>query len=574
MRGGVGAALATVGLAGCLVVPHAAAVQCTSDTECDTSAGEVCQENVCWGNPPSGMFAASLTAPSQATNLIGTQLPVISVPADGFLDGLDLAVPVTFSGRVVEGCDGCASSTIAAQLTVTTPPAFAGGPSATVTTTSSANATGDSFSIQLAPLPTTAAPYELTITPIDDPTGSASAATLVPPLRASLALTGNSDQTFTLGSPSPVHVTGTLTDAQGGPLTGYDIIARGRWNAGEAAQLVSNVVHTTDGTFDLVLSDDVTGTIDIVATPNAATGTAATLTLPGLPISGSASNVLAQPSMLGQGVPIDIAITGTSADGTVGAIAGVALDVSARLAGTGGAVASLDVQATTGSDGHAQVTLLEGMGLYTVSVIPPVTSNSASLFGQTLDPVQTKSTTIQLPQRVALSGSVVDADGKPVAGMQVSASPSASFLWSLPDAAQAFASSITLAPATTTATGGFELLVDPSVGQLAASYDLQLEPASETVDPHTTLSNVAVVADSPSMTLKPIHLPEPAFIHGVITDPTGNPVMNANLAIYLIISDETPCSATNAPAPCAVPALQEAHAQSDSSGIVRFSLPR
>src|ERR1700733_1404554 len=91
-------------LAGCLVVPAAAVVQCQTDKDCNTTAGEVCQENVCWGDPPTGMFAATLTAPPQATSLIGTQLPIITVPANGFVDGLDLAVPVTFSGRVIEGC--------------------------------------------------------------------------------------------------------------------------------------------------------------------------------------------------------------------------------------------------------------------------------------------------------------------------------------------------------------------------------------------------------------------------------------------------------------------------------------
>ena len=54
-------------LAGCLEVPHGAGDRSATTTrDCNAAHGEVCDEGVCWGNPPTGLFAATLSPPSDA----------------------------------------------------------------------------------------------------------------------------------------------------------------------------------------------------------------------------------------------------------------------------------------------------------------------------------------------------------------------------------------------------------------------------------------------------------------------------------------------------------------------------
>ncbi len=576
------AIVASTLLAGCIVIPSKPPVMCQTDADCDTSAGEVCQQNVCWGDPPTGTFAATLTAPAVATELIGRQIPVLALPPAGFIDDLVLQAPAMFQGRVVASCDTCDTSAVGAQLTLTLPPVFSGGPSLSLSADSTAQATGASFGIPVAP-----SQYELTITPTDDPDAQPSPATVVPPLRTQVTLTGNTDQTFTLGGTGLQHVTGTLVDANGLALGGYDVVARGRWSPEESEQVVSSVTHVgADGTFDLVLSDGVMGTLDIVATPSSTNmAIVPSLELTGIPQpaagSGSATpNTLSVPKMLGKLISVDVVVNGNSSNGGIVPISGVAVDVTGSVGGSADqpTVASLEVQGTTGSDGIAHLAVLDGLGTYAINLIPPATSSAAATFGQTLSPAL-GTQTYHLQPRISVHGTVVDTGGHPVSGMQVTATPSNGYLWSLAPAAQAFHEAVTLSPATSGSDGGFAVLVDPaivdpSIDGVQASYDLQLEPASETTEPHSSVAAIAIAPTAMDVPVGVVSLPAPAFLHGQVTDPVGNPVMGANLAIYLVISDQTACTAPNAPSPCQVPAQQLAHATSDVNGIVKFSLPR
>ncbi|HRC56826.1 MAG TPA: hypothetical protein PKU97_12930, partial [Kofleriaceae bacterium] len=54
----VGAALAALASAGCLSVPDEDEPQCRRASDCDQAVGEVCEEGVCWGDPPSVPLAA------------------------------------------------------------------------------------------------------------------------------------------------------------------------------------------------------------------------------------------------------------------------------------------------------------------------------------------------------------------------------------------------------------------------------------------------------------------------------------------------------------------------------------
>ncbi len=70
-------------------------------------------------------------------------------------------------------------------------------------------------------------------------------------------------------------------------------------------------------------------------------------------------------------------------------------------------------------------------------------------------------------------------------------------------------------------------------------------------------------------------LPVAANLHGQISDPNGAAVAGGELRVFRLATDDSLCGQVpHAPANCAVPAQLQAHATSDDSGEVRFTLPR
>jgi hypothetical protein len=292
---------------------------------------------------------------------------------------------------------------------------------------------------------------------------------------------------------------------------------------------------------------------------------AATLQLASIAIDGTASdNTLTQPGSLGKLKPLDILVTGQASSGSVGPVSGVTVTVTAAVGGESSdapTVATFSAIATTGDDGTAHVVVFDGMGEYNVDLSPPQDATSGALYGQTLDPVQ-GSPTYQLPTRVSLHGKVVDATGQPVPSMQVRAQPSAQF---------ACAGVALTFNGTSGADGNFSVLVDPTIGDVAAAYDLQFEPASELEAPTATQTDITVDPGKSSVAVGTVKLPDPSYLHGLVTDASGKPVPMASLSIYAVSPTSAPtCAAGTTPQG----ALPIATAVSDPSGNVQFSLPR
>ena len=61
-------------LAGCLDVPSGPDVECSTTSDCDSASGEICDEGVCWGNPPQGMYAVVISPPSSRKDLVPREL--------------------------------------------------------------------------------------------------------------------------------------------------------------------------------------------------------------------------------------------------------------------------------------------------------------------------------------------------------------------------------------------------------------------------------------------------------------------------------------------------------------------
>ena len=253
MRALAATVLVALGLgAGCLEVPGAQGSECKVDSDCNTASGEVCFEGLCYGDPPLGMYAATLSAPITREDLIATEVPLLTLFSDGDLGPLTLETPVTFSGRVEAACSTsqttCSTMSIAAQVRITRPSRFPGGPALRLVALSKSGMPRgtDSFTIEIPRTHPGDPPYRITIDPeggSDTPPthGGKDPAQLVPPRRLALAAeTDIEHQTYALGS-NAVQISGTLKDGLGTALTKYRVVALGRWDANGAPTEVYSV---------------------------------------------------------------------------------------------------------------------------------------------------------------------------------------------------------------------------------------------------------------------------------------------------------------------------------------------
>ncbi len=577
-------------LGGCLSVPNEAPVECKVTSDCDTATGEVCEEGVCWGNPPVGPFAVLVTPPSERkTSLVSRELIVSSLPADGYFGDLELGEPLTFSGTIV--CPNeCTTAELAATITVTRPSSFVGGP--TFRQVFDTDPRTGSFQLVLPPVGDGEPDYTITIVPDfrqQPRTDGESLARLVPPLRTTLSIKNSqAGNTIDLGGEdAPVLISGTIVDAQDNPATDYRVVAIGRWDTSSAPSEVSTVdfISQTDNTFSIRISEGVVGSVDIVAQPINNT-LQPTLRLT---VNPKTANLL--PPKLVQpdsDRPLDLIvdIQGTSTGGDVTGVIGAHVTVRGQL--TGATEATFSIANDTDDNGRVMLTLPGGAleSSYRVSVVPKPNATVGVVFDRELD--VGNRTTIKLPDRLAIVGTVVDVSGNPLKDVQVTASPSLRFQWSLSAAPQTFSTGIPAAAIVTPDSGEFVLYVDPFITSgtdlesedVWGFYDLSFVPSETTNAPLFTHFEVEIPRD-PSLAQLPLGsmtLPDAAHIHGQIIAPSLETVEDAEIKLFRV---EDPnafmqfCQVlTNAPASCPIPALQLGRGISDVDGIARLTLPR
>jgi hypothetical protein len=144
---------------------------CSIDADCEGS--EICDEGVCWGDPPAGgNFAALLMPPSDRPDLAPTELGTLSISADGFISGLEFGPTIQLHGRIVLGCgdgvepgENCGpEALVPGQVIVERLSSFPGGPSyrRTVLTNVEADIDEDSFRVSL---PHDGEEYQVTVLP-------------------------------------------------------------------------------------------------------------------------------------------------------------------------------------------------------------------------------------------------------------------------------------------------------------------------------------------------------------------------------------------------------------------------
>lgn len=575
-------------LAGCLEVPSGQGQQCSIDTDCNTAAGEACYEGLCYGDPPLGMYAATLSAPVSREDLIATEIPDLVLPANGDLGDLALEAPVTFSGRIEAACLGqtpCTTDSIGAQIRITRPSRFSGGPALRLVAVSKAGVPRgtDSFSI---PIPRTHpgdAPYVVTIDPegggdLPPTHGGKDPAQIVPPKRIVVVADGDlSHQTYTLGSSA--QISGVIKDGLGTYLTKYRVVALGRWETNGATTEVSSVAYSTDGTYSIALSEDTVGPIELVARPYDPQTVAPELHVPMVEASTQTKNIL-QPTGIGARVDVAIPIEALSGDGSVKPVSGAHVVVTGSTATvfSTGARADVVVETTTQDDGVARLSLLDGDALvtsYRIRVVPPASSNAGIVYDGVVDVPEPAS--VRLPQRVAIRGSVVDVDGHPLGDVSVTARRSLRFLWSLTGDDQKFLDEIPAATAITPETGEFVIWIDPVVATIWGHYDLLFETPDSSPAPNWLIPDFEIprIPGQMTISLDTVTIPAAARVHARIVDANGGAVEGSDLRVFRISDNQALCDeVTNAPAECSDDAKVMGHGESDGGGTVRLTLPR
>lgn len=573
-------------IAGCLDVPDSTAPMCHATSDCDSGNGEVCEDGVCWGNPPPGTFAAIIAPPASRSDLAISELPQVALPTDGWMGTLALDRSVQLSGKIVAYCappmTSCDGPPLAANVAVSRRSQFQGGPGFQTVVPITADA--DSFSLSLPVTGTSDDAYIVTIVPdgTSPPVSGQSSAERVPPLRTTISVMGSTSRTIQLGGPDLPVVSGHLTNALGQGLAGWRVVAVGRWDPTEAATEVSTVAYTdSTGKYALTLSADLVDKVEIVARPRAPLANlpptyAATIHIPGVDATSSSSRDVSLPASLGVPVDAPLEVKGPALSGDLVPAVGASVTVSGTLT-TAGAVFTFTDTQVVGSNGIAPLHVLNGAGLaagYHYSVTPPASSSMTAVYWQALKlPIAAP---VQLRSRVALRGRVLDAGGHALKNVAVTARPSLRFLWSL-DASQTFVESI---PASTTVTedkGDFVVFVDGSIDGVPGRYDLMIEPPTSALAPTFTRGDVSLPSASTltAFDTGDITLPAPAYVHGKLTDPFGTVVENAELKLYALSTALDVCSEVDhAPAACPIPARIVGRSTSDTTGEVRIVLPR
>lgn len=590
---------------------------CDETADCDSANGEVCDEGVCWGDPPDDVtFAAVLVPPDDRTDLPVAVLPALSIADDGTIVGLDFPAAITVSGRVLLACpdievepdpvyDCGPERSIGAQITVERASGFAGGPvlSRTIVATGALGPGENAFSFLLPKDP--AAEYRITITPDDDAGGANMApGEVAPPRELTITADGDQDVEWVLGDPDQLKtIRGCVEDVvgDGAPYAGMHVQALGRWSQLSPVTRASSRSFTDDeGCFTLRVPIKMLDEFDILVQP-APEAILPTLRLVGEfvrdPVEGEIVEHVIDPPLVMPTAPaptsfrLPIEALGSAGGQEPVPGAAVRLTTVFPLPDTElrDIVVTFTAEAVTSSldaaePGVAELQLYPGSEenrVYAVQVVPPPDAQFQSTFdlmvpvgvggpGQVLEPVT-------LNRRAALTGMAVTAIGDPVTSAPVEAAASSSLrLMVESEEADAILAQLQFPTATTDQGGAFLVWVDRELAGQTATYDVDVSPAPFSSDaPSWTFEDVAIPAEGESVDLGELVLPEASYARGLVRDRRDKPVVGAEVRIYQLGAVDYCTRVLDiGDADCVPPAHLRGIWASDETGAVKLVLPR
>lgn len=624
------AGLALLLLGGCISTPSTPSgpIMCESSSDCDSGAGEVCDEGICWGDPPPVELAAILQPSGDGSaELARTEIPHLEISRDGTISGLQFVEPVHVQGKVTLFCSALTDETqlpcgpdnpIAATIRVERDAGFPGGPRFRQTFTTQPGEDGEpAFDLTLPPtLPDedgSVRPYRIAVAPAAPDAEATSAqiatAALAPPVALPpFEVTSDTAVEWKLGDPETHRwVSSCLRAGAGFPDAFKDLSVTALAPSPETGDLVavSSTARTDEqGCFSIRVPVDLQAatlrfrpgserpdpTVVVADEPLPAGGSAAGTCYPGSP-EGS----LCIPNVRGPDLVVPASVTvpivAQSTGGGTTPVAGAAVrfyaDVPVPMDAdnpdrTGRVSAAIDVRASSSasSEDLGEVTTNLRLNLtYQVSVIPGSDAKEAALIGHPMS-IENPGVqqAIELGRRIAVVGKVVDSHGVPVEAASITAEPSVSYRLSQDADNQPLVETLS-ATATTTASGDFILWIDGPLdlgsGGLGdpVIYNLQVTPPFLSAAPLWRFEGV-YAEGTDSLSLGELQLPPAAFARGLVTGPDGTPTPNVEVHIWEPDSSD-PCEgAANSPSACPAAARRWGVWLSDpEDSVVRVVLP-
>ncbi len=581
---------------------------CEVTTDCDHGAGEICDEGVCWGDPPEGVtFAAVLVPPEGRDDLVPSEVPELVIDTNGDVSGLVFAEQVRLSGRIVLVEDTRLS--VAAQIRIQRPSRIPGGPVYTRAIVAQPNVgDGDTgFEVRLPVLSDGDAPYQITVTPDDgtlaEPGSLGVPADLAPPIRFEFDGKGDlSDVVVPLGDAAQLKlVSGRVVDAAGRGMAGMKVKAFGRWTPDGSLERASSLATTGEEGFfalliPLAMEDDV---YDIVVRPppgqSAPTLRKRNLFIPDPAPEGDLGPInigeLAMPSFPAP-VRYRIPIKVLAPEGGTVPAEGADVRVTTFLIPPDEAdevTAEYTATGKTDANGDVELELIPGGATnrpYVVDVQPLASSEHGAIHDMPLlvgPPSQAGTTElppIMLSLRVPVSGVLLTNDGDPVGGATLTAAASPSFLWNLDVDAQTELSGFPFPTVTTGEDGSFILWLDETLLSTPAIYDVDIVPPAQSRAPRWSVNSIELAtyleSDNTAAHIGTVRLPAASYARGLVLTSEGEPIADAEVKLFEISTNLDACTAPNSPAPdgeCYPPAHLRAVRRSDDSGQAIVVLP-
>ncbi len=580
--------LALGGLAaGCIqtVAPPGDRTECTVDAECRTGEGEICDDGVCWGDPPMADYAAVL-GPAAAYNSIAatTEVSALTFTPDGWFRDLTLAHALRVSGQVRAACpavlDQCTGLLVVpGKIQWSRPSSVDGLPDISVTTQMTANngtGSGSGFEVFL-PRPVAPTTYTVSFSPSTVPLGVGlpSPASLLPPFQATVVVSPADKDGLVRDFMLPTSVrtlSGRISQVGATTLAGWRVHAEaGDGTVLGALALASNVATTgAQGDFTLALAEG-PSVVDLVFVPS---------NVPGVenepPRVRLRDHVVTSPlttiilPKLERIVAVPVQVDGLDGAGQLTAISGAI--VVGRLDQQIGAVSLQHQATTTTAGGLGSIQLLLGTANqpleYELDILPGPTSEMASIYGVDLDIADTvPAPRVRLQRGESEVGAVLDEAGFGVAGATVTASVSGAALCELSSDDLRVARGLAPVQATTDDNGEFTLFLDPDFDGTTLTYDITVEPAAGTWAPRWTFQALELTGEH-----RQLWLPAAAHVRSLVHDPLATPAPDTLVTLYELTDKPPPCPAVALGK--AGLAVRRAVATSDADGIVRVILPR